>query len=109
MALFYKLNIRASNPPSLLLPDRVLVTVFRQSVVPPPMCTYRLQLPHSVNQVMFSAHPGKSNDFAVLDASNQISVYKCGMFRNCYQDVLNHIPATQTIVCCIVNTNYSKL
>ncbi|XP_036712629.1 elongator complex protein 1 isoform X2 [Balaenoptera musculus] len=58
--------------------DRVLVTVFRQSVVPPPMCTYRLLLPHPVNQIMFSAHPKKSNDLAVLDASNQISVYKCG-------------------------------
>ncbi|XP_026959917.1 elongator complex protein 1 [Sagmatias obliquidens] len=58
--------------------NRVLVTVFRQSVVPPPMCTYQLLLPHPVNQVMFSAHPKKSNDLAVLDASNQISVYKCG-------------------------------
>ncbi|XP_024609453.1 elongator complex protein 1 [Neophocaena asiaeorientalis asiaeorientalis] len=58
--------------------NRVLVTVFRQSVVPPPMCTYRLLLPHPVNQIMFSAHPKKSNDLAVLDASNQISVYKCG-------------------------------
>ncbi|XP_022434822.1 elongator complex protein 1 isoform X2 [Delphinapterus leucas] len=58
--------------------DRVLVTVFRQGVVPPPMCTYRLLLPHPVNQIMFSAHPKKSNDLAVLDASNQISVYKCG-------------------------------
>ncbi|KAF3821189.1 hypothetical protein GH733_011342, partial [Mirounga leonina] len=58
--------------------NRVLVTVFRQSVVPPPMCTYRLLLPHPANQVMFSAHPQKSNDLAVLDASNQISVYKCG-------------------------------
>lgn len=33
--------------------NRVLVTVFRQSVVPPPMCTNRLLLPHAVNQVMF--------------------------------------------------------
>ncbi|XP_014637538.1 PREDICTED: elongator complex protein 1 isoform X1 [Ceratotherium simum simum] len=58
--------------------NRVLVTAFRQSVVPPPMCSYRLLLPHPVNQVMFSAHPKKRNDLAVLDASNQISVYKCG-------------------------------
>ncbi|XP_011219588.2 elongator complex protein 1 isoform X2 [Ailuropoda melanoleuca] len=58
--------------------NRVLVTVFRQSVVPPPMCTYRLLLPHPVNQVMFSLHPQKSSDLAVLDASKQISVYKCG-------------------------------
>uniref|UniRef100_A0A8C6CZC8 Elongator complex protein 1 n=1 Tax=Moschus moschiferus TaxID=68415 RepID=A0A8C6CZC8_MOSMO len=58
--------------------SRVLVTVFRRSAVPPPLCTYRLQLPRCVNQVTFSAHPEKSNDLAVLDASNQISVYKCG-------------------------------
>ncbi|KAB1279958.1 Elongator complex protein 1 [Camelus dromedarius] len=58
--------------------NRVLVTVFRQSVVPPPMCIYRLLLPHPVTQIMFCAHPKKSNDLAVLDASNQISVYKCG-------------------------------
>ena len=83
---------------------RVLVTVFRQSVVPPPMCTYRLLLPHPVNQVMFSAHPQKSNDLAVLDASNQISVYKCGMFKNCYQDVLNQVPSAQKQIilwCCL--------
>ncbi|XP_007950138.1 elongator complex protein 1 [Orycteropus afer afer] len=57
---------------------RVLVTVFRQTVVPPPLCTYRLLLPQPVNQVMFSAHPQGSNDLALLDASNQISIYKCG-------------------------------
>ncbi|XP_034357990.1 elongator complex protein 1 [Arvicanthis niloticus] len=56
--------------------NRVLVTVFRQTVIPPPMYTYRLLIPHPVNQVMFSAHLG--NDLAVLDSSNQISVYKCG-------------------------------
>uniref|UniRef100_A0A8C4N924 Elongator complex protein 1 n=1 Tax=Equus asinus asinus TaxID=83772 RepID=A0A8C4N924_EQUAS len=59
--------------------SKVLVTVFRLSVVPPPMCSYRLLLPHSVNQVVFSVHPEKSNDLAILDASNQISVYKCGI------------------------------
>lgn len=58
--------------------NKVLVTVFRQTVIPPPMCTYYLRLPHPVNQVMFSAHSKKSNDLAVLDASNQVSVYKCG-------------------------------
>ncbi|XP_023366325.1 elongator complex protein 1 [Otolemur garnettii] len=57
---------------------KVLVTVFRQTVVPPPMCTYQLLLPHPVNQVTFSTYPGKSNDLAVMDASNQISIYKCG-------------------------------
>ncbi|XP_076997441.1 elongator complex protein 1 isoform X1 [Tamandua tetradactyla] len=55
----------------------VLVTVFRQTVIPPPMYTYRLLLPHPVNQAVFSAHPEKSNDLALLDASDQISIYKC--------------------------------
>ncbi|XP_066879274.1 elongator complex protein 1-like [Kogia breviceps] len=66
--------------------NRLLVTVYPQSVVPPPMCTYRLPLPYPVNQIMFSTHPKKSNDLSVLNASNQIFVYKCGMFKNCYQD-----------------------
>lgn len=56
--------------------NKVLVTVFQQTVIPPPMYTYRLLIPHPVSQVMFSAHLG--NDLAVLDANNQISVYKCG-------------------------------
>lgn len=53
---------------------------------------------------MFSAHPQKSNDLAVLDASNQISVYKCGMFKTCYRDVLNQVPSTQKQIivrCCL--------
>ncbi|XP_004600345.2 elongator complex protein 1 [Sorex araneus] len=58
--------------------NRVLVTVFRQMVVPPPMSTYQVLFRHPVNQVMFSVHPQKSNDLAVLDASNQISVYRYG-------------------------------
>ncbi|XP_006887046.1 PREDICTED: elongator complex protein 1 [Elephantulus edwardii] len=56
---------------------KVLVTVFRQTVIPPPMYTYQLLLPQPVNQVVFSALPQKSNDLAVLDAENQISVYRC--------------------------------
>nr|XP_030707820.1 elongator complex protein 1-like isoform X4 [Globicephala melas] len=90
--------------------DRILVTVFWQSVVPPPMCTYRLLLPHPVAQIMFSTHPKKSNDLGVLNASNQIFVYKCGMFKNCYQDVLNQISPTQkqTIVWCCVGSRASK-
>nr|XP_030707818.1 elongator complex protein 1-like isoform X2 [Globicephala melas] len=90
--------------------NRILVTVFWQSVVPPPMCTYRLLLPHPVAQIMFSTHPKKSNDLGVLNASNQIFVYKCGMFKNCYQDVLNQISPTQkqTIVWCCVGSRASK-
>lgn len=95
LVALYKWNMHVSDLFSLSYPDKVLVTVFQQSVVPPPMCTYRLLLPHPVNQVMFSAHPKKSNDLAILDASNQISVYKCGMFKTINQEVLNHVPPAQ--------------
>ncbi|XP_041042916.1 elongator complex protein 1 isoform X2 [Carcharodon carcharias] len=58
--------------------DKVLVTPFRQTVVPPPMCAYQLQLPCAVNQVIFSSDPQRSNDIAVLTADSQISVYQAG-------------------------------
>nr|XP_033774051.1 elongator complex protein 1 isoform X2 [Geotrypetes seraphini] len=56
--------------------DKVLVTAFQQSVVPPPMCSFHLQFLHPVNQVAFLQSPQKSNDLAVLDASNRISIYR---------------------------------
>ncbi|XP_044876720.1 elongator complex protein 1 isoform X2 [Mauremys mutica] len=58
--------------------DKVLVTAFQHSVVPPPMCTFQLQLQQAVNQVAFHTDPTKSADLAVLDASNRISVYRVG-------------------------------
>ncbi|XP_049641142.1 elongator complex protein 1 [Suncus etruscus] len=58
--------------------NKVLVSVFQQMVVPPPLSTYQVLLPHPVNQVMFSVHPQESNSLAVLDSSNQISVYRYG-------------------------------
>lgn len=48
-------------------------------VVPPPLSTYQVLLPHPVSQVMFSVHPEESNSLAVMDSSNQISVYRYGM------------------------------
>ncbi|XP_030050201.1 LOW QUALITY PROTEIN: elongator complex protein 1 [Microcaecilia unicolor] len=58
--------------------DKVLVTAFQQSVVPPPMCTFHLQLSHPVNQVAFLQSLQRSNDVAVLDTSNRISIYRYG-------------------------------
>ncbi|XP_043403573.1 elongator complex protein 1 isoform X5 [Chelonia mydas] len=58
--------------------DKVLVTAFQHSVVPPPMCTFQLQLQQAVNQVAFHTDPAKSADLAVLDASNRISIYRVG-------------------------------
>ncbi|XP_061324735.1 elongator complex protein 1 isoform X2 [Pezoporus flaviventris] len=58
--------------------DKVLVTAFQHAVVPPPMCTYELQLQQAVNQVAFHTDPKHSGDMAVLDADNKISVYRYG-------------------------------
>ncbi|KAJ8268913.1 hypothetical protein COCON_G00115200 [Conger conger] len=55
--------------------DKVLVTTFRQCVVPPPMCAYELQLPAAVNQVTFHPEPQRTNDLAVLTADGRIFVY----------------------------------
>uniref|UniRef100_A0A8C3UFI9 Elongator complex protein 1 n=1 Tax=Catharus ustulatus TaxID=91951 RepID=A0A8C3UFI9_CATUS len=56
--------------------DKVLVTAFQHAVVPPPMCTYELQLQQAVNQVAFHTNPKHSGDMAVLDADNRISLYR---------------------------------
>ncbi|XP_030823995.1 elongator complex protein 1 [Camarhynchus parvulus] len=58
--------------------DKVLVTAFQHAVVPPPMCTYELQLQQAVNQVAFHTDPKHSGDMAILDADNRISVYRYG-------------------------------
>lgn len=56
----------------------MLVTAFQHAVVPPPMCTYELQLRQAVNQVAFHTDPKHSGDMAVLDADNKISLYRYG-------------------------------
>ncbi|XP_049652381.1 elongator complex protein 1 isoform X2 [Accipiter gentilis] len=58
--------------------DKVLVTAFQHAVVPPPMCTYELQLQQAVNQVAFHTDPKHSGDMAVLDADNKMSLYRYG-------------------------------
>ncbi|NXY82248.1 ELP1 protein, partial [Alcedo cyanopectus] len=56
--------------------DKVLVTAFQHAVVPPPMCTYEIQLQQAVNQVTFHTDPKRIGDMAILDADNKISVYR---------------------------------
>ncbi|XP_060092966.1 elongator complex protein 1 [Heteronotia binoei] len=65
--------------------DKVLLTTFRHAVIPPPLCTYQLQLPNAVNQIAFPMNPSTSGDLAVLDASNTLSIYRsngCGDKRS---------------------------
>ncbi|XP_068596109.1 elongator complex protein 1 [Brachionichthys hirsutus] len=55
--------------------DKVLVTTFRQAVVPPPMCSFELQLASPVNQVTFLCQPQRTNQLAALTSDGQISVF----------------------------------
>uniref|UniRef100_A0A665V8C4 Elongator complex protein 1 n=1 Tax=Echeneis naucrates TaxID=173247 RepID=A0A665V8C4_ECHNA len=58
--------------------DKILVTTFRQCVVPPPMCSFELQLKSAVNQVTFLCQPQRTNELAAFTANGQISVYSQG-------------------------------
>lgn len=70
--------------------DKVLVTTFRESVVPPPMCSFELQLASPANQVTFLSKPLRTNQLAALTSEGQISVYTEG---GSYTDVLPKVLA----------------
>lgn len=52
---------------------KVLLTAMKHMVVPPPMSSYYLKLPTSVNQVLFFP---MSNDMAMVLADNKVAIYK---------------------------------
>ncbi|XP_077589151.1 elongator complex protein 1 [Stigmatopora nigra] len=56
--------------------DKILVTTFRQNVVPPPMCSFELQLKSPANQVTFLCEPQKTNHLAVLTAKGNVVVFR---------------------------------
>ncbi|XP_067313213.1 elongator complex protein 1 [Pseudorasbora parva] len=55
--------------------DKILVTTFRQCVIPPPMCAFELQLPVPVNLVTFHSQAQRTNELAALTADGHIYVY----------------------------------
>ncbi|XP_062249522.1 elongator complex protein 1 [Platichthys flesus] len=55
--------------------DKILMTTFRQGIVPPPMCSSELQLKSPANQVTFLCQPQRTNQLAVFTANGEISVY----------------------------------
>uniref|UniRef100_A0A3Q3F7Y9 Elongator complex protein 1 n=1 Tax=Labrus bergylta TaxID=56723 RepID=A0A3Q3F7Y9_9LABR len=59
--------------------DKILMTTFRQCVVPPPMCSFELQMTSPVNQVTFLCRPQRTNQLAALTSDGRISVYRQGM------------------------------
>lgn len=64
-----------SNTPR---PDKILVTCFRRGVVPPPMCSFELQLSAPVNQATFLQQPQRTNQLAAVTADGNISVFGRG-------------------------------
>uniref|UniRef100_A0A8C1C0V2 Elongator complex protein 1 n=1 Tax=Cyprinus carpio carpio TaxID=630221 RepID=A0A8C1C0V2_CYPCA len=52
--------------------DKILVTTFRQGVIPPPMCAFELQLPVPVNLVTFHSQAQRTNELAALTADGHI-------------------------------------
>nr|XP_061793334.1 elongator complex protein 1-like [Nerophis lumbriciformis] len=55
--------------------DKILVTTFRQNVVPPPMCSFELQLNSPVNQVTFLCQPQRTNHLVALTAKGNIVIF----------------------------------
>ncbi|KAM4807893.1 elongator complex protein 1 [Rhinophrynus dorsalis] len=55
---------------------KLLVTSFQQAVVPPPMSTFQIQFPTAVNEVAFLKDPKRSCDIAVVDAANNLYIYR---------------------------------
>uniref|UniRef100_A0A8C4E9S7 Elongator complex protein 1 n=1 Tax=Dicentrarchus labrax TaxID=13489 RepID=A0A8C4E9S7_DICLA len=82
--------------------DKILVTTFRQCVVPPPMCSFELQLASPVNQVTFLCQPQRTNQLAALTSDGQISVYSQGGLYNVSLKLLEGIcgllPTSSTIL-----------
>lgn len=70
--------------------DKILVTNFRQCVVPPPMCSFELQLASPVNQVTFLCQPQRTNQLAALTSDGQISVYSQGGLFSVFHKDYNH-------------------
>uniref|UniRef100_A0A3P9L654 Elongator complex protein 1 n=1 Tax=Oryzias latipes TaxID=8090 RepID=A0A3P9L654_ORYLA len=55
--------------------DKILVTTFRQTVVPPPMSSFQLQSTSNINQVAFLCRPGGFNQLAALTSDGQVCLY----------------------------------
>ncbi|XP_008325394.1 elongator complex protein 1 [Cynoglossus semilaevis] len=55
--------------------DKILLTTFRHGVVPPPMCSFELQLKVPVNQVTFLCRPQRTNQMAAYTANGQICIF----------------------------------
>uniref|UniRef100_A0A671MJJ4 Elongator complex protein 1 n=1 Tax=Sinocyclocheilus anshuiensis TaxID=1608454 RepID=A0A671MJJ4_9TELE len=81
--------------------DKILVTTFRQCVIPPPMCAFELQLPVPVNLVTFHSQAQRTNELAALTADGHIYVYGQGESYNLKLDsniMLSDVPVDGFVI-----------
>jgi elongator complex protein 1 len=61
----------------------ILLTNFRGTIIPPPMCGYQLTVENPVNQVGFLSHQANVNSFFVVDAvTGAVSTYEAKFTSN---------------------------
>uniref|UniRef100_A0A672PKG0 Elongator complex protein 1 n=1 Tax=Sinocyclocheilus grahami TaxID=75366 RepID=A0A672PKG0_SINGR len=80
--------------------DKILVTTFRQCVIPPPMCAFELQLPVPVNLVTFHSQAQRTNELAALTADGHIYVYGQGESYNLKLD--SNITGEEPLTLCLL-------
>lgn len=91
------------------------MTTFRQCVVPPPMCSFELQLASPVNQVTFLCQRQRTNQLAALTSDGRISIYCQGGFfqkdcnhQNEYEEFLGISSGSNIILINLFFTNLSR-
>ena len=75
----FKLRSHARHIYSVLsiffFPAMLLLTPFKDVVVPPPMAAFKVQMPYAINQVAFSA---ENSDFAVELSDGRVALLSFG-------------------------------
>uniref|UniRef100_A0A182VQJ3 Elongator complex protein 1 n=1 Tax=Anopheles minimus TaxID=112268 RepID=A0A182VQJ3_9DIPT len=85
---------------------RLLLTSFRNAVIPPPMCGYTVEQEHSINAVGFIRTAGRlealgqdvsPNAFFTVDSLGEVTLYDAKFTKNAGRSVLSGITILQKI------------
>uniref|UniRef100_A0A182MPI0 Elongator complex protein 1 n=1 Tax=Anopheles culicifacies TaxID=139723 RepID=A0A182MPI0_9DIPT len=91
---------------------RLLLTTFRNAVIPPPMCGYTVELEHSINAVGFIRTTGRlesigqdvsPNAFFTVDSFGEITLYDTVFTKNEGRYVLTGVTVLQKIAASQLN------
>ena len=69
------LSPHGSSPVAVIDGCRLLLTLFRHAVVPPPLCSFQLVTPSPVVQVTFAPEPRCCDDLLALLSSGEVAVF----------------------------------